>query len=142
MEYTFSLEPCTKTPLRKLHEPVKLSSSSLFRLLISDHRVWRPASRILIFRVVPLGVPSMTESHLSPWLNSIRGFRSGIILTVLMRVRMMVSSKVSKSNAAATQAVATIAPSFRSSRPHTPVAVAAKTNMPLCVTAHPALTRG
>ena len=57
----------THTPLslsvglrRALYEPVNPSSSSLFRLRISDHRVCRPASSMLIFRVVPLGMPRIT----------------------------------------------------------------------------------
>ena len=49
----------------RAYDPVKPTSSSLFRLLISDHLVCRPASRMLILRVVPLGLPNVTGSHVA-----------------------------------------------------------------------------
>jgi hypothetical protein len=99
---------------------------------------------MLIFRFVPLGLPSITGSHVVFCLVKLpSGFlRIGIIFTALNRHNTAVSKIVNPSNVLATIAVAFSVPSRRSTRPHTPVATAPNTNFKLCVIAKPALTRG
>ena len=131
------------------------SSSNIYNLRISLHRLHFPVSKKFILRILPDGLP-ITTAFQSLWppeppltnfsMTLLRRISartpSGMTCTLFHRKRTMSSSKVRRSNMPATIAVLICAPMARVMVPETAVAAAARKKPRLCATKKLAQTRG